>query len=127
VSDHAAWVRARKDFLQRVAPVGASWAPLIASGARTVAHVPGALVGAWRELAADALDWVRRQPEHGRTWLWLLLLPSLLLHAPCSAPADARDRPPPPLPHKARAAALTRGDFVTSVKMSAAPRCTRRA
>jgi len=111
VGDHAAWVRARGDFHQRVAPAGEPWAPLIGSGARTVAHVPGGLVGAWRALAADALDWVRRQPAHSGAWLWLLLLPSLLLHAPCPAPADAPDRPRPPLPHKARAAALMRGDF----------------
>ena len=115
VGDHAAWVRARGDFLQRVAPAGAPWAPLIASGARTVAHVPGALVGAWRVLVADALDWVRRQPAHSGAWLWLLLLPSLLLHAPCRAPADAPDRPRPPLPHKARAATLMRGDFVAAL------------
>jgi len=115
VGDHAAWVRARGDCLQRVAPAGAPWAPLIASGGRTVAHVPGALVGAWRALAADALDWVRRQPAHRGAWLWLSLFPSLLLHAPCRAPADARDRPRPPLPHKARAAALMRADFVAAL------------
>jgi len=80
-----------------------------------VAPVPDALVGAWRALAVDALHWVRRQPHHGRAWLWLLLLPSLLLHAPCSAPADASDRPRPPVPRKARAAALMRGDFVSAL------------
>jgi len=60
VGKHAAWVRARGDFLQRVAPVGAPWAPRIDSGARTVALVPGTSVGAWRALAADAPTWARR-------------------------------------------------------------------
>ena len=115
VGDHAAWVCARGQCLQRVAPAGAPWAPLIASGARTVAHAQGAVVGAWRALAADALDWVRRQPAHSGAWLWLLLFPSLLLHAPCRTPADAPDRPQPPLPHKARAAALMRADFVATL------------
>jgi len=77
--------------------------------------VPTALCGAWGALAADALDWVRRQPEHGKAWLWLLLLPSLLLHAPVRAPADAPDRPRPPLSHANRAAAVLRGDFVAAL------------
>jgi len=113
--DHAAWVAARAAFLQRVAPAAADWAPLVASGARTTKHVPTALLGAWRALAADALDWVRRQPEHARAWLWLLLLPSLVLHAPARAPADAADRPLPPLSHADRAAAVLRGDFVAAL------------
>jgi len=103
-------------FAARVAHLaGEARAPLIAYGTRTVAHVPGALVGAWRALAADALDWVRRQPAHSGAWLWLLLLPPLLLHAPCRALVDAPDRPCPPLPHKARAAVLMRGDFVAAL------------
>jgi len=97
--DRAAWVAARDAFLLRVAPAAADWAPLVASGACTTKHVPSALLGAWHTLAADALDWVRRQPEHGKAWLWLLLLPSLLLHAPARAPADAPDRPRPSLSH----------------------------
>jgi len=46
VGKHAAWVRARGGFLKCVAPVGAPWAPLTDTGARTVAHVPGASVSA---------------------------------------------------------------------------------
>jgi len=108
-------VAARFAFLQRVAPADADWAPLVASGARTAKHVPSALLGAWRVLAADALDWVRREPEHARAWLWLFLLPTLLLHSPARAPADAPDRPRPPLLHAERAAVVMRGDFIAAL------------
>jgi len=114
-ADHSAWVATRSAFLQRVAPADADWAPLVASGARTAKHVPSALLGAWRVLAADALDWVRREPEHARAWLWLLLLPTLLLHSPARAPADAPDRPRPPLLHAERAAVVMRGDFIAAL------------
>jgi len=50
-------------FLLRVAPAGASWAALVASGARRLHHVPSALLGAWQSLGAAALDWVRREPD----------------------------------------------------------------
>jgi len=113
--DHVAWTQARATFLQRVAPAASDWAPLVASGARTVAHVPSALLGAWQVFAADALDWVRREPEHARECLWMGLMPTLLLHTPCSAPADAPDRPRPPLSHKERAAAVMRGDFLAEL------------
>jgi len=113
--DRAAWVAARDAFLLRGAPATADWAPLAASGARTTKHVPSALLGAWHTRAANAVDWVRRQPEHAKAWLWLLLLPALLLHAPARAPADAPDRPRPPLFHANRAAAVLRGDFVAAL------------
>jgi len=108
-ADPAAWARARDAFLLCVAPAGASWAPLVASGARTLQHVPSALLGAWRSLGADALDWVRREPEPQAAWLWLSLVPSLLLHSP--VPTAASVDAPPPFPHPERVAALLRGDF----------------
>jgi len=108
-ADPPAWARSRDAFLLRVAPAGASWAPLVASGARTLQHVPSTLLGAWRSLGADALDWVRREPERQAAWMWLSLLPSLLLHSrvPTAASVDA----PPQLSHPERVAALLRGDF----------------
>ncbi|GAB0498621.1 hypothetical protein MMPV_009967 [Pyropia vietnamensis] len=57
VADHAAWARARGAFLRDSAPADAAWPSLVASGARTLVHVPAALLGAWRRLYADALDW----------------------------------------------------------------------
>jgi len=108
-ADPPAWKRSRDAFLLRVAPAGASWAPLVASGARTLQHVPSALLGAWRSLGADALDWVRREPERQAAWLWLSLLPSLLLHSP--VPTAASVDAPPQLSHPERVAALLRGDF----------------
>jgi len=45
-ADPSAWARAREEFLRRVAPTADHWAPLVASGARTEAHVPSALGGA---------------------------------------------------------------------------------
>lgn len=114
-ADPPAWVAARADFLRRAAPTAADWSPLVASGARTVAHVPAALLGAWRVLAADALDWVRREPEQQHAWLWLLLLPSLLLHVPAVAPATAPDAPQPPLTHHVRAEAVLNGEFSTAL------------
>ena len=108
-ADPPAWEAARAEFLLRVAPPDADWAPLVASGARTAAHVPAALEGAWRALCGDALDWARRVPEQRLAWLWLLLLPTLALHVPGRLAADGA---PPPLSHAARAAALLDGDFV---------------
>jgi len=101
--------RAREVILLFAAPAGASWAPLVASGARTLHHVPSALLGDWRSLGAEALDWVRLEPERQTAWLWLSLLPSLLLHpaVPTASSVDA----PPPLSHTERVAALLRGDF----------------
>ncbi|GAB0497286.1 hypothetical protein MMPV_008615 [Pyropia vietnamensis] len=114
-ADPPAWAAARAAFLRRVAPAGADWAPLVASGARTAAHVPAALLRAWRVLATDSLDWVRREPEQQHAWLWLLLLPSLLLHTPSTAPAGAPDAPRPPLPLPARAGAVLNGEFSTAL------------
>jgi len=108
-ADPPAWGRARDVFLLRDAPAGASWAPLVASGARTLHHVPSALLGAWRSLGAEGLDWVRREPERPTPWLWLSLLPSLLLHSPVTTAASVDA--PPPLSHTERVAALLRGDF----------------
>ena len=111
-TDHAAWVRARSAFLRAAAPTDAAWPALVASGARTAAHVPAALAGAWRRLFADALDWVWHEPTQRQAWLWLLTLPSLALHGPVRA-ADRRagGDPPPVLSLAARAAALLEGDF----------------
>ena len=92
-SSFSAWTRRREDFLRRVAPTPDDWAPLVASGARTAAHVPSALGGAWSALMADALEWVGREPGQRHAWLWLLLLPSLLLHVPVADRAG--DSPPP--------------------------------
>ena len=92
-ADPPAWARARDAFLLRVAPAGASRAPLVESGARTPQHVPSALLGAWRSLAADALDWVRRKPERQAAWLWLMLCPSLPLLSSVSSTASV-DAPP---------------------------------
>ena len=113
-ADYSASVAARSAFLQRVAPADAGWAPMVASGARTAKHMPSALLEAWRVLAVDALDWVRREPEHARALLWPLLLPSLLLHSPARAPADELDRPRPPLMHAERAAVVLRGDLIAA-------------
>jgi len=143
--DHVAWAQARAVFLQRVAPAAIDWVPLVAPSARTVEHVPSALLGAWQALAADALDWVCREPEHARAWLWLWVLPTPLLHEPCSAPTDAPDRPQPPLSDKERATAMLGGDFFSALadrsagvwrpglvrpaatERRADPRCGRRA
>ncbi|GAB0496974.1 hypothetical protein MMPV_008296 [Pyropia vietnamensis] len=112
VADHAAWARARGAFLRDSAPADAAWPPLVASGARTLVHVPAALLGAWRRLYADALDWVWREPTQRHAWLWLLLLPSLALHSPTTA-VSQRDgtEPAAALSHAARATALLAGDF----------------
>lgn len=115
MADPPAWAAARADFLRRAAPTAADWAPLAASGARTVAHMPTALLGAWRGLAADALNWVRREPEQQPTWKWLLLLPSLLLHMPAAAPATAPDAPRPPVPPILRADAVQNGEISTAL------------
>jgi len=113
--DHAAWVQARAAFMQRAAPAAADWVPLVASGARTAKHVPIAPLGAWHVLSANALDWVLREPDDARAWLWLLLLPSLVLHTPSRAPAKAPYRPQPPPLHADRVAAVLRGDFVAAL------------
>jgi len=68
-ADPAAWARGRDAFLLRVAPAGALWAPIRASGPRTLHHLPSALLGAWQSLVAEALDWVRRQPDRQSAWL----------------------------------------------------------
>ncbi|KAK1867171.1 hypothetical protein I4F81_009680 [Pyropia yezoensis] len=111
-ADHAAWARARGAFLRASAPTDAAWPSLVASGARTSVHVPAALLGAWRRLFADALDWVWREPTQRHAWLWLLLLPSLALHSPTPAvPQRADADPTAALSHAARATALLDGDF----------------
>jgi len=112
---HAAWVQARAAFMQRAAPAAAEWVPLVTSGARTAKHVPTAPLGAWHVLSADTLDWVLREPEDARAWLWLLLLPSLVLHTPSCAPAKAPDRPHTPPSYADRVAAVLRGDFVAAL------------
>jgi len=92
-ADPPAWARGCDAFFLRVTPAGASWAPLVASGARTLHHVPSALLGAWQSLGAADLDWVRRKPDRQSAWLSLMLLPSLLLHFP--VPTAAPDDPTP--------------------------------
>ncbi|GAB0490078.1 hypothetical protein MMPV_001308 [Pyropia vietnamensis] len=108
-SDFAAWRRRREDFLRVAAPDADAWPALVAAGARTMDCVPAALLPAWRRLMAEALDWARTEPEREHAWLWLLLLPSLLLHQPSasSLPArrGARDT------HAARAVAVLAGEF----------------
>lgn len=105
----AEWLTAREAFLSRVTPDEASWPFLVASGARTLQHVPAALLRAWRLLGAEALEWVRTDPARPQTWLWLLLLPSLLLHEPCPPHPGA---PPAPQPTRAeRAALMVDGSF----------------
>jgi len=81
----------------------------VASGARTLHHVPSALFGAWRSLGAEALNWVRREPQRKSAWLWFLLLPSLMLHAPVLSAASSGVSPP--LSHEVRVAAIMGGDF----------------
>ena len=108
-ADPPTWGRARDVFLLRAGLAGALWAPLVASGARTLHHVPSALLGAWRSLSAESLNWVRRESERQTAWLWLLLLPSLLLHSP--VPTAASVDAPPPLSHTERVAAPLRRDF----------------
>ncbi|KAK1866515.1 hypothetical protein I4F81_009031 [Pyropia yezoensis] len=109
--DHAEWRRRLSTFLTSVAPPGADLAPLVASGARTVAHVPHVLLASWRRLGAAALDWARVEPRQQHAWLWLLLLPSLLLHVPT---ADLKRRHTP-LSRLARAAAVLDGDFFAAL------------
>ncbi|GAB0497433.1 hypothetical protein MMPV_008766 [Pyropia vietnamensis] len=108
-SDFAAWRRRREDFLRVAAPDADAWPALVAAGVRTMDCVPAALLPAWRRLMAEALDWARTEPEREHAWLWLLLLPSLLLHQPSasSLPArrGARDT------HAARAVAVLAGEF----------------
>ncbi|GAB0497972.1 hypothetical protein MMPV_009310 [Pyropia vietnamensis] len=110
--DIAAWVRARASYLHAAAPTDDAWAPLIASATCTAAHVPAALVGPWRRLTADALDWVRQEPAQRQAWLWVLLLPSLLLYVPARRQAGPRATTADAcLPHGRRAAAILNGDF----------------
>ncbi|GAB0498663.1 hypothetical protein MMPV_010009 [Pyropia vietnamensis] len=108
-SDFAAWRRRREDFLRVAAPDADAWPALVAAGVRTMDCVPAALLPAWRRLMAEALDWARTEPEREHAWLWLLLLPSLLLHQPSasSLPArrGARDT------HAARAVAVLAGEL----------------
>ena len=102
------WMRRREAFLRRVVPTEASWRLLVASGARTAAHVVAPLEGAWLALMQDALRWVGREPGQQLATLWQLLLTSLVLHAP-SRPAS--DEAPNPFTLAAREEALTDGDF----------------
>jgi len=83
------WTRRREEVLRRVAPTSRDWAPLVASGARTAAHVPSVFAGAWFTLIGDALEWVGRDPGQRHGWMWLLVLPSLLLHVPVADHAGA--------------------------------------
>eukprot|EP00168_Porphyra_purpurea_P007278 TRINITY_DN1905_c0_g1_i1.p1 TRINITY_DN1905_c0_g1~~TRINITY_DN1905_c0_g1_i1.p1 ORF type:complete len:559 (+),score=61.63 TRINITY_DN1905_c0_g1_i1:580-2256(+) len=55
------------------------------------------------------LRWVLRAPEHGHAWLWLHLLPTLLLHVP--ARGVGRGRGPKALSRAARLAAILDGRF----------------
>ena len=106
-SDLSAWERARRTFLATIPATAAGWAPFVASPARTLPAPPPALRRAWQLLGADALARARRAPEQPLAWLWVLLLPSLLLHHPAPSAAVTAA----PLTHSARAAALLSGDF----------------
>ncbi|KAK1866517.1 hypothetical protein I4F81_009033 [Pyropia yezoensis] len=109
--DHAEWQRRLSTFLTSVAPPGADWALLVASGARTVAHVPHVLLASWRRLGAAALDWARVEPRQQHAWLWLLVLPSLLLHVPTADPKRRHT----PLSRLARAAAVLDSDCAAAL------------
>lgn len=108
-SDFAAWRRQREDFLRAAAPDASAWPALVAAGARTMDCVPAALLPAWRRLMAEALDWARTEPEREHAWLWLLLLPSLLLHQPSASSLPARRAAC--VTHAVRAASLLGGQF----------------
>ncbi|GAB0497407.1 hypothetical protein MMPV_008739 [Pyropia vietnamensis] len=71
--------------------------------------VPAALLPAWRRLMAEALDWARTEPEREHAWLWLLLLPSMLLHQPSASSLPARRGACDS--HAARAVAVLAGEF----------------
>jgi len=109
--DQRAWSRARRAFLSAVPPTADGWAPFVASPTRTHCSVPPGLLRAWRLLRADALSWVRREPQPPLSWLWLLLLPSVILHHPALGRAAAS----PPLTQAQRATTLLTGDFAAAV------------
>jgi len=110
-SDRAARERARRTFLAAVPATTAGWAAFVASPARTLPSPPPELRRAWRLLGADALAWARRVPEQPLAWLWVLVLPTLLLHHPALGAAASAA----PLTHSARAAALLSGDFAAAL------------
>ena len=110
-SDRAAWERARRGFLAAVPATADGWAPFVASSARTLPSPPPALRRAWQLLGADALSWALRAPDKPLAWLWVLLLPTLLLHHP--APAGAALHAP--LTYAARAAAIFAGEFAVAL------------
>ena len=110
-SNRCAWERARRTFLVAIPATAAGWAPFVASAARTLSSPPPALRRAWRLLGADALAWALWLPEQPLAWLWVLLLPTLLLYHP--APGAAASAAP--LTHSARAAALLSGDFAAAL------------
>jgi len=62
-------------------------------------------------MGADALAWALRAPDQPLAWLWVLLLPTLLLHhlAPAGAASHA------PLTYAARAAAIFACDFAAAL------------
>ena len=62
-------------------------------------------------MGADALAWARRALEEPLAWLWVLLLPSILLHYPAQGATTSSA----PLPHAARAAAVFSGDFSSAL------------
>jgi len=85
--DRAAWERARRGFLTAFPAAAYGWAPFVASSARSLPSPLLALRRAWRLLGADDLAWALWGPDPLLAWLWLLLLPTLLLQHP--APAGA--------------------------------------
>jgi len=105
-------MRLREAFIRRVAPTEASWRPLVASGARTAAHVASPLEAAWQALMGNAFQWEGREPGQRLATLWLLLLPSFVLHVPSRPTVDGA---PAPLSLTARAAALLDGDFLAAL------------
>lgn len=107
--DPGAWRRELTAFLAGVAPTDADRPALLASWARTSAHVPAVCLEAWQRLEQDALPWVLSQPSNSQAWLWHGLLPSLALHVP----ATGRGARPGhrPLTRADHMAALLAGDF----------------
>lgn len=107
-ADHGEWVRFRGAFIHRLVPDAAAWPGLVCACTRTVEHIPKALMPAWLLQAVYALMWTYREPGNASAWLWLLLLPSLLLHVPARGKRRAAGAPRP-LSLAARAASVLGG------------------
>ena len=112
--ERSEWERRRASFLLVQAPTPDAWPALVASGARTADRVPASMLPVWQQLGADALAWARREPGNATAWLWLLTLPSLLLHVP--ARTRGRGEGPAPLTHAARVAAIFEGNFSDALR-----------